>query len=361
MTLRVMIDGFYLRKQRGMGRYTRELLYSLGRFKPEELSIHVVLPKVISSESYILPNKIHYHSLPSLPFPLWEQLLIPCAAWHFKPDVVHSPYNTKPLIFNLGYQRHVVTVHDLMFVDHTHKVGSWYQWLGNLYRRWVAFRLRTKSQSVVTVSHHSQAIIRERLGFVAHVVYPPSEYFCSTATSRVWPQPEKPYFYHIGGASPNKNTARCIEAFLSSGLDGFSVVVSGTGKDSALADKYSSEKVIFTGWIDDEALASYYRQALAVVFPSLQEGFGSPVVEAMGFGVPLITSRLDPMQEVAGDAALFVDPYSTDDIAAAMRRVAADVSLRERLIEKGGQRVAEINSETMAQRVYKTYKRALAE
>jgi glycosyltransferase involved in cell wall biosynthesis len=162
--------------------------------------------------------------------------------------------------------------------------------------------------------------------------------------------------YHIGAISPHKNTARCIEAFLESGLNSFDLVVSGMGRDSSLAEKYGNERIVFTGWIGDEVMASYYRHAAAVVFPSLQEGYGLPIVEAFGFGVPVITSNLDPMREIAGDAALLVDPYSIEDISAAMRRLTSKDNLRQLLIEKGQQRCTEISSKMMAQYMYDVYK-----
>jgi len=93
--------------------------------------------------------------------------------------------------------------------------------------------------------------------------------------------------------------------------------------------------VVFPGYIPGEELADFYRLAEVVVYPSLYEGFGLPVLEAMACGVPVITSNVSAMPEVAGDAAILVDPNDIKDLAAAIDHVLADKVLRDNMIEKG--------------------------
>jgi len=95
------------------------------------------------------------------------------------------------------------------------------------------------------------------------------------------------------------------------------------------------DEVLIRGRVSDEELGHYYRHAEALVFPSFVEGFGFPVLEAFGCGVPVITSTTTSLPEVAGDAGLLVDPKNSLEIAGAMKRIVEDISLRKSLVEKG--------------------------
>lgn len=356
--MRVLIDGFYLNKPRGMGRYIQEMLYAIGKNKPDGWDIYVAVPKSVPQKDYILRDVLKYQKFQDLPFPIWEQFLIPFIAVKRQVSVVHSPYNTKPLLFNLGYQPHVVTIHDLIYMQDGHKAKSLYQKIGNLYRKCMVSLMCSNSQTTITDSYHSATEISTILDFDAHVVYIPIAYSKILEERQISDVlAQKPYFYHIGGTSPHKNTEGCIEAFLASGLTENYMIVSGMSEDSDLAIKYRSNNIIFTGWISDELVATYYRNALAVVFPSFCEGYGLPIIEAFTYGSPLITSNLNPMKEIAGGAAILVDPYSISDIAVAMKNISKDRVLRESLIKKGLLRCTEISSMAMAQSMYTIYER----
>jgi glycosyltransferase involved in cell wall biosynthesis len=110
---------------------------------------------------------------------------------------------------------------------------------------------------------------------------------------------------------------------------------------SEILSKYNLRgKVVFTNFIPDDELNVLLSNALAFVHPSLYEGFGMPVIEAMTAGVPVICSNAGSLPEVAGDAALFFDPYNVDEIAAAMKRIVEDEGLRRELIQKGYKQAA---------------------
>jgi glycosyltransferase involved in cell wall biosynthesis len=108
------------------------------------------------------------------------------------------------------------------------------------------------------------------------------------------------------------------------------------------------EAVIFTGFVEDEDLPALYRGAQLFVFPSLYEGFGLPILEAMASGIPVITSTTASMPEVAGDAAVLVDPRDPEAIAEAMARVLAEERLRQALIQKGLARARRFTWDTVA-------------
>jgi glycosyltransferase involved in cell wall biosynthesis len=118
--------------------------------------------------------------------------------------------------------------------------------------------------------------------------------------------------------------------------------------------------VRFTGWLTDEDLEGLYEAATALVFPSLAEGFGLPVLEAMRHGLPVACADRTSLPEITGDAALLFDPESTEAIAEAMRTVLADAALAARLGEAGRRRAERFSWERAARETLASYERALA-
>lgn len=156
----------------------------------------------------------------------------------------------------------------------------------------------------------------------------------------------KPYFLFVGALNPRKNVAGLLAAFdrfcdNNLNLPPIHLVISGNPMftarpiQKAYRQMNHREKVLFTGHQGQKELARVMGAALALVFPSTFEGFGIPIVEAMHCDVPVITSGVTAMPEIAGDAALLVDPGSTDSMARALERMARDEKTREQLIMKG--------------------------
>ena len=121
--------------------------------------------------------------------------------------------------------------------------------------------------------------------------------------------------------------------------------------------KFGVEKrVKFLGYVDDRQLAGLYHQALFFILPSLCEGFGLPVLEAMAYGCPIIAARAGALPEIVGQAGLLVNPKNTDEIAAAMKLMIENQDLREALREKGFQRVKQFSWQKAAQKTVKIFK-----
>ena len=154
-----------------------------------------------------------------------------------------------------------------------------------------------------------------------------------------------PYFFFTGRAKPRKNVHGIIAAFVEfkKRTTGSCKLIIAGKADGAYRDQLAKiireggveRDVVFVGYVSTEQLASYYCHALALVFPSFNEGFGMPVAEAMSVGAPVITSNISSLPEVAGDAGLLVDPHSPEDISRAMERLFTDAALRRELSEKG--------------------------
>jgi glycosyltransferase involved in cell wall biosynthesis len=152
------------------------------------------------------------------------------------------------------------------------------------------------------------------------------------------PIPEA-YFLFVGTLEPRKNLMRLLQAFGAQAhrMSGVQLVLAGAvgwgeqNLEQALCQLAIEDRVLLAGRLDEASLHGYYRHALALVLPSLYEGFGLPLLEAMQYGVPVITSNCSSMPEVAGAGGLLVDPKDTSDIAAALVELASDEALRQRM------------------------------
>ncbi|MCC6613326.1 MAG: glycosyltransferase family 4 protein [Anaerolineae bacterium] len=153
----------------------------------------------------------------------------------------------------------------------------------------------------------------------------------------------RPYLFSIGTVQPRKNYRRLMEALAQVRANGHDVTLAIAGGKGWLEDPiYAAldalklrDHVRFIGFADDADLPALYSEARALAFPSLYEGFGLPILEAMACGTPVVTSDVSSMPEAAGDAALLVDPYDVDALADALARLLCDDSLRATLIARG--------------------------
>lgn len=162
------------------------------------------------------------------------------------------------------------------------------------------------------------------------------------------------YFLFVGTVEPRKNLERLIAAWQSiapSDRGGAKLVIVGaTGwlVDRMLSHSFAEHSIEFKGFVSDEELARLMRGALAFVYPSLYEGFGLPVLEAMAQGIPVLTSDVGAMREVAGEAALLVDPMNTWTIRDGLVRLLSDDALRRELSRRGIERAATFSWERTA-------------
>lgn len=357
--MKVLVDGYYLEKPRGMGRYVQELLNALRTVVKESgVTVTVVVPSHLREESLLFSDVLEYVKGPSLPFPLWEQLYLPRAIRQMRPDLVHFPYNTSPVLAGMLGIPYVVTIHDLIFRELSG--GSIYQKAGNLYRTIGTAWNSKKRCRVVTLSDYYVERIAREMGFASDRIYTSVDFYRQVPAAKNFKAPDDGYFLHVGGISPHKNSAACIEAFLSAGLPKVKLVVLGLDSDSDLAQKYASDTVVFPGRVDDATMVAYVRNSLAVLFPSFKEGYGLPIVEAFAFGVPLMVSDIAPMNEIAGNAGLLVDPASKSSMVEAIRTLFENPALRAKLVEEGAARYEnEMSASRMGRQVVQAYRRAL--
>ncbi len=280
-----------------------------------------------------------------IPFPrLWTHLRLAWELKHRPPDALFVPAHVLPLVCPVPA---IVTVHDLGYMHYPEahrRFDRWYlDWTTRRHVR-LAARLVADSEAtrddLVRYYHADSARIA--------VVYPGRD----ESLTRV-NDPEAmavvkarygisgDYLLYIGTLQPRKNLVRLVEAFARVQKPDLRLVLAGQ-KGWLYADLFArvealglSGRVIFTGYVADDDKAALLSGATALVYPSLYEGFGLPVLEAMACGTPVLTSDVSSLPEVAGDAALLASPLDTEAIAAGMARLVADAGLRHALVERG--------------------------
>ena len=253
-----------------------------------------------------------------------ELLIVGGAASRARLDVFHAPHYVVPFT----RVPLVVTIHDLI---HLHQPIR--NPLAPLYAHAMIRRAVKRARCVLTVTEAVKAQLEAELGAKNVVVTPNGVAIPATADRR---PPTADSFLYVGNDKPHKNVDTLIDAFtrVRSEIPNARLILAG----GAFERFRKHEGVEARGFVSDDELSSLYRNAIALVMPSLEEGFGLPAAEAMAHGTAVITSRAPALIEVTGDAALHVDARDASALAMAMTRVARDADLRATLGAKGIER-----------------------
>jgi glycosyltransferase involved in cell wall biosynthesis len=296
-----------------------------------------------------------------------EQTWVPRVAEAVKADVIHSPGYTAPLI---SRARRVTTIHDMNYKRHPEDLS----WAERTVYATLIPRVAHTSRRVIALTEAARTDIVRWTGVPARkvtVVY--------SAARSDWPgEPSadaervaaagvaEPFVLSVAAAYPHKNLGRLVGALpVRTNDDALItlVIVGLKGRASAEVRAASAgrpNQVRVLGWVDDALLASLYRRSLALAFPSLYEGFGLPILEAMALGVPVVTSHMGAMAEVAGDAAELVNPFEVESIRLGMQRVICDQAYRHELRRRGVRRAAQFTWTATAQGTLRVYTEAAA-
>jgi len=315
-------------------------------------------------------------SLRHIPFPrLWTHVRLSAELALHPPDVLFVPAHVLPAgVLLRRRMRTVVTIHDMGYMrfpeSHTQSQRRYLRlstnWSARCAGRLIAISNITRDDLVRYAGASPDTI-----SVVYHGVSPrfqPIEDQNLIAATQAKYGITPPYFLYVGTIQPRKNLARLLEAFASAGSGGWGIGVGMqpsnpqlviAGKHGWLTNEIErqsiqlfgpdSPAVRFTGYVADADLPALLSGALAFVFPSLYEGFGMPLLEAMACGTPVLASSTSALPEIAGDAALLIDPEDTAAIAAGMERLASDAGLRADLRVRGLARAAQFTWERCAQ------------
>lgn len=270
----------------------------------------------------------------------WDQVALPRALARDRVTVFLSPYYKGPVRAPCPV---VLTIHDLYFIDYPGRHRPVYEAIVTRAARLYAGR----AVAIISDSEYSKRAIVERLGVSAAKVsvipvalggeFKPTSL---TAAARARYGLTSPYVLYVGNFNPHKNIPRLIRAF--GMLPGavrtrHSLVLAGGYGDgrpelARLADSLGlTDRVVFSGRVDDADLPALYSEAAAYVTPSLEEGFGSTVLEAMACGAPVISSNRAALPEVVGDGGLLFDAEQEHELAAVLARVLTDAALADDL------------------------------
>ncbi len=273
----------------------------------------------------------------------WEQLTQPNVLRRIEADLVHGPVFVGPLVAPCPV---VTTIHDLSFIRFPHLFRP----ANRLYLTIMTRLSARRARRLIAVSEHAASesvdllgVPREKISVVYHGVdaaFRPLPAAEVAAFRERRGLPER-FILFVGTLEPRKNLAHLIEAFAHI-YEGRSKLVLVGGKGWLYEDLFAKVKdlglddaVLFPGYVPTENLPFWYNAASAFAYPSRYEGFGMPVTEAQACGTPVLTSNTSSLPEAAGEAAVFVDPQDIEAIAAALKRVLDDDTLREQLREQG--------------------------
>jgi glycosyltransferase involved in cell wall biosynthesis len=364
------VDQLFFSVPGGIGTYVRELPPALARQDPALtlLPFHArfsaaptAAPETLAGRDVEIAGTIR-----SL-YPRWDLFgRPPLPAALRGADVVHATNHAAVPPAAEG-QRLVVTVHDLAFEHFPELFPRAWRWL---YRAGVRAAVR-RADAIITPSRSTAedlvsrtAARPDRISVVPLAATLPRDGADVTRTLSRLKVPS-PYALFVGTLEPRKNLVRLVRAYrrvASTGAPHALVLAGGMGwRGGELLRELALEgpgDVVLTGAVAPPELDALYRGASCFVYPSLYEGFGLPVLEAMTRGVPIITSSASSLPEVAGDAAIAVDPTSVPEIADALRRVLDDDSLASDLSRLGRARASAFSWDETARRTLQIYEKA---
>ncbi len=386
--MRVLLDGrptqtgFKRHKQRGTGRIAEMLLRNLPDVAPGH-EYRVLLDRSKPVEPFLMGSRYRrvVHAVPAL-FSLGDEiadthLYLPFTLDGVRADVLHFFAHVDAPVVH-AHPNTVVTVLDLIPLAlpelYRPERNVFYKMYQRLLRRVVR-----RAKAVMTISEHSKKDILACFGIADEKVHTvplgvDSVFRRIEDPVRLVSIREKygihrPFVFYVGGIDPRKNVGRLVQAYgefakHTGGRYDF-VLAGGIRTEAEFPDLERSirgsglgDRIRITGFVPLEDLPLLYSSAEMFVFPSLYEGFGLPVLEAMACGTPVVSSNASCMPEVVGDAGLLVDPASVDRMAEAMIRLVRHPHLKRRLVQLGIQRTKQFTWRKTAERTFSLYEKA---
>lgn len=348
MALRIAIDASKttIPKTTGTEYYARALIRALIAINTQH-ELHLYFRDSPPADLFPPNPLVHTHVIPFRR--VWTHIRFAWELWRSRPEVTFVPAHTLPFFFP---KRAVVTVHDLgykHFPEAHPSKGRLYLDMTTRYSAWRAMHILADSHATADDLTLFYGTSPQKMS----VVYPATETL-TVGNLPDHPALQDPYFLFIGTLQPRKNIARITEAyrqFRQTAKNPPNLVLAGA-KGWLYDEAWMQGEGIYTlGYINEADKGALYTHARALVFPSLYEGFGFPILEAMGCGTPVITSTTSSCPEVAGDAAILVNPENTAELVQALHQINDDAVLRENLRQKGFAQYGQFSWEESARRV----------
>ncbi len=357
-----------LYNESGNGRYLRNLLMQLRLMDHVNSYTIFCLKRDYDSINLVLGGERWNFVIADFAwYSFSEQLKFPFLLYKENLNLVHFPHFNVPVLY---FKRFVVTIHDLthfrfaMKKASTHTAFTYY--FKHLVYSFVFWYAVTWSTKIFTVSNYVKGEILNRFHCQEDkiiVTYEAAEQPITLSGESIPAMLRRlhvvpPFYLYVGNAHPHKNLEFLLQSFseLRNTLPDAQLVFVGRENYfwktlTAWGKKNNLWKnVTYLGYIDDNDLAALYSCALGFVFPSLSEGFGLPVLEAMSYGCPVICSEITSLPEVAGDAAFFIDPRNQDSLVRAMHALYSSSDIRKEKIKLGYQQIKKFSWEEMAKK-----------
>ena len=326
----------------GVGIYSRELLAGLARAHPE-----------VRFAFYYRPHRY---------LPSWRAALPANARRRILAEALGTPgadlfHGLNQRLPRLPLRRAVATFHDLFVLSGEYSTPD--------FRARFAAQAREaaeRADAIITVSEFTKSQVIALLGVEPRKVHVVHHGIRALALQ---PAAREKVILHVGAIQKRKNITRLVEAFET--VDsGWKLVLAGSqGYGAAeilarIAASPARDRIVVAGYVSPQALAGWYSRAAIFAFPSLDEGFGMPVLEAMAAGIPVVTANRSALPEVTGDAALLIDPERTEALAEALARLIRDEDLRADLARRGIIRARLFTWETAVAQTWEVYRAVLA-
>lgn len=304
-------------------------------------------------------QRMHIIELGCTNYLLWEQWFLPRAAQKAQIDFLHCTSNTAPLYSPVPL---MITLHDIIYLNREKPKGmSRYQQLGWRYRRWNIPRIINKCRTIITVSETEKGNILKRFPKIEkrlHVVHNGySNCYCPLSETETYAVtqkylPDKSFLLFLGNTDVRKNIKGVLRAYceyLNHSQHPLSLVITGVNRSyveyllANMGIEICISHIIFTGYVPSEDLPGLYNGASIFLFPSLQEGFGIPVLEAMACGTPVITSNRSSLPEVAGGGGMLVNPNNPQEITDAILLLENNAKVYQAQVTYGLERVKQFS------------------
>lgn len=368
MSYRIGVDARLLSEQvTGIGRYTYEMLSRMVE-RGHEWFLYSHMPLIVGEW-----NQTNVHARTSrlpgrIPRMVWAQTVMPLRANSDRLDIFWAPTHRMPRLLSTRIAR-VMTVHDLVWA----RAGETMRPMSRLLDSRLMPEAVRLSDRVIAVSDHTAKDLAElipiSIGKTVRIhLGPPAADRESPSAGGPGPGPTEPYILFVGTLEPRKNLARLIAAYAQLPAETRTkaklAIVGGRGWGgvdvTALAERHGvSGDVKLLGYVSDAELGRLYSEALFLAMPSLYEGFGLPLLEAMSRGTPVLTSNRSSIPEVVGDAALLIDPEDTGAISKGLATLLEDKSLTADLGRKARLRSGAFSWDRSVNEAFKIFDQAV--
>lgn len=345
-----------LGQKTGFGYYVENLVAALKRVS-DRYEYALLAPKV--EKDFNTPSRF-----------IWDQINVPLLATRARVDLLHQPAFSVPILFNKPM---VVTVHDLIAVHYGIDIPRWSR---QYFGRWMPYSYRY-ADHIIAVSQHTKKDIMRLMHVPSSkisVIYEAlDQSFTKTPTQTDKDTVRKkfgitgPFLLYIGTINPRKNLVFLVNVFLQLARTHPDLQLVIAGKKGwyydtlvATIHKHAMEsRVILTDYISDTQKVALYTMATALVFPSLYEGFGLPIIEAMAAGLPVIASNRSSIPEVQGDAGLSLDPTDEAAWVTGINRLIANPHLQKKFSAAGASQSKKFSWDTIAKQTSEVYDQVL--